>query len=129
MGNTANLVLPYPEDTDPLANMAAAVEALATALDGYLYRTQRFYVAVTMPAGSIAVSKVIVFPIAFPVGTVPVVLTSVATVAVAPGYYAGAYSVTNTGCSVRADKLVGAAPGAPVNLLIAVMLATSQATL
>lgn len=33
MGNTARLALPYPEDTDPLANMAAAVEALANALD------------------------------------------------------------------------------------------------
>lgn len=33
MGSTAKLALPYPEDTDPLANMAAAVEALANALD------------------------------------------------------------------------------------------------
>lgn len=34
MGNTANRGLPYPENTDPLANMAAAVQALANALDG-----------------------------------------------------------------------------------------------
>jgi hypothetical protein len=33
MGNTANLVLPYPENTDPVANMAAAVQALANAID------------------------------------------------------------------------------------------------
>lgn len=34
MGNTANLSLPYPENTDPLANMAAAIQALAAAIDG-----------------------------------------------------------------------------------------------
>lgn len=34
MGNTANLSLPYPENTDPLANMAAAIQALANAIDG-----------------------------------------------------------------------------------------------
>lgn len=33
MGNTANIALPYPENTDPLANMAAAVQALANAID------------------------------------------------------------------------------------------------
>jgi hypothetical protein len=33
MGTTANLGLPYPENTDPLANMAAAVQALASAVD------------------------------------------------------------------------------------------------
>lgn len=33
MGNTANLALPYPENTDPLANMALAVKALAEAID------------------------------------------------------------------------------------------------
>lgn len=33
MGNTANLALPYPENTDPLANVAAAIQALANAID------------------------------------------------------------------------------------------------
>lgn len=33
MGNTAILTLPYPENTDPLANMALAVKALAEAVE------------------------------------------------------------------------------------------------
>lgn len=33
MGTTANLGLPYPENTDPLANVAAAIQALAAAID------------------------------------------------------------------------------------------------
>lgn len=33
MGNTANLNLPYPANTDPLANMAAAIQSLANAID------------------------------------------------------------------------------------------------
>lgn len=33
MGNTANRAYPYPANTDPLANMAAAIQALANALD------------------------------------------------------------------------------------------------
>lgn len=33
MGNTPVLGLPYMEDTDPLANVAAAIEALATAVE------------------------------------------------------------------------------------------------
>lgn len=33
MGATPNLGLPYPENTDPLANMAAAIQALASAID------------------------------------------------------------------------------------------------
>lgn len=35
MGTTANLALPYPENTDHVANMAAAVQALANAIDTY----------------------------------------------------------------------------------------------
>lgn len=33
MGNTANLALPYPDNTDPLANAAAAIQSLAEAID------------------------------------------------------------------------------------------------
>lgn len=33
MGSTANLGLPYPDNTDPLANVAAAIQSLANMLD------------------------------------------------------------------------------------------------
>jgi hypothetical protein len=36
MGSTATLGLPYPENTDPLADMAAAIQALANAVDGFV---------------------------------------------------------------------------------------------
>lgn len=36
MANTPKLALPYPVNTDPLANMAAAMQSLATALDNKL---------------------------------------------------------------------------------------------
>lgn len=39
MGNTANLLLPYMENTDPLANVAAAQKALADAIDAKLGTT------------------------------------------------------------------------------------------
>lgn len=38
MGNTARFALPYPANTDPLANMAAAIQALANAVDGDLIK-------------------------------------------------------------------------------------------
>lgn len=53
MGNTARLALPYPENTDPLANMAAAIQALANAIDASnwpLYKGYKFGGALTAGA-------------------------------------------------------------------------------
>ena len=52
MGTTTNWQLPYPEPTDPVADGAAAIEALAEAVD-VLQVPTKVYVGQT-PAGDIA---------------------------------------------------------------------------
>jgi hypothetical protein len=126
MGNTANRGFPYPENTDPLASMAAAIQALANAVDT---NVQVFTVSVTVTAGTTFQSKNITFPVAFPAGTTPVVVCQSGAAVSAAGYYADAYSVTNTGCTIRVDKVVGGAPGANITILVGVVVGKSQASL
>jgi Ni,Fe-hydrogenase III small subunit len=123
---TTNRALPIPLDTDPFADGAKATRDLANALDTNF---EAFLVTLVVAAGTTFQSKNIVFPVAFPAGTTPAVVCQVGSTAVTAGYFADAYSVTNTGCTIRVDKLVGAAPGSNVTVQVGVMVAKSQASL
>lgn len=112
MGSTPKLALPYPEDTDPLANMAAAVEALANALD-VIPRAQGGTVAWPGAAAGVNVGVAVVFPRAFTAAPVVVGVLSDSRVVMAPS------AITAAGFTFNGRNLSAAAAGAGTGYWIA----------
>jgi hypothetical protein len=78
-------------------------------------------------AGATFQAKAVTFPSSF--GTAPAVVCQVGSTGVTAGYYANAYSVTATGCTVRVDKAIGSAPGSDVTVQVCLIVSPVQATL
>lgn len=124
-GSTAKRAIPYMVDGDPLADVATIMQMLAERVDDV---TAIYYTTVVVASGSTFQSKSIVWPSAF--AAAPSVVCQVATKGAATaGYYAAAYSVTATGCDIRVDKAIGAAPGANTTVGVAIYVAPTRAVL
>lgn len=95
MPATTSAGLPYPLDTDPLANIAVAIKNLAQALND---RVQAFEVTIT-PVTNTATSRHVNFAVPF---AAPPVVTATAKSTV-PGervIEVGVANITTTGCDV-----------------------------
>lgn len=112
MGNTPNLALPYPEDTEPLGNMSAAVQALATALDALTYRPKILRGTVTFTI--VTTGTTVVSAISFPAGVfaaAPRVMIAIRDPASnAPqNFSVGTRVITATACDLLGVRVAGAA--------------------
>lgn len=123
--STARNAVPYMVDGDPLADVATIMQTLAERLDDII---SPYYTTVVVASGTTFQSKAIVWPAAF--ASAPSVLVQVATKGAATaGYYAAAYDVTTTGCTIRVDKAIGAAPGVNTTVGVAIFVRPTRAVL
>jgi len=103
--------LPYPEPTDPVAGGAAAIRALAEALEPRTaYRTEVEQVTVTLDAAGRAV---VIFKTYFPAGRLPLVIAAACNLDIpaVPWVVSGCAVLNNTGFMVEGIRLDTTPPG------------------
>lgn len=111
MGVT-NFGYPYPESTDPVAQGAAAIQALATAVNTIAGVRAQGMNTITFN-NDLSASVSLTFPVnRFPTGSTPRVVTS-------PGnalYLTGAQNVTETGVTLVARHITNTAQTSTVSV-------------
>lgn len=122
---TATYAIPYPVGTDRVMDGDNAMQAIAERVEAVW---QFFYTEVTVLAGASFRSANITWPTAY--SAAPTVVCQVATkTGSTAGYFANAYAVTATGCQVRVDKAIGAAPGANTVVGIGMLVGLTKTVL